>query len=515
MNEQIVLSLDRVVALVLRGLLAAVLLATAAAGAVYTYYRRQPPSYASQTVLTVSTSGFDSGKYGLPSVSVPPLHVTAYRIATLSSEMLAGTLRDLGIADTPSAVQRLRDRTAISTDDRAQLVYVTVTDRTAAGAAKTANALAARVVAWDAERTAAALAELTQVLEQRGAAEAAEIAQLTTAGNAPARLAAVQTQAAETAEALAGTKRLMSNAPGSVTVLQGAVAPLTTVAPTPLFNAVLAALLALALVYAFVLVQEIVDPRVYGADDALKTTRLPLLALLPPTTGRRAYPAELGATLFDGLVAAAGGPPAAVQVTSATGDEGALRVAAALAEAATYHGHRTLLVDADLTEPRLPGLYRDRAKRGTDLSAYLANAERRYQANPVDIGHSQPLYVLFESSPRPAPGTLGRTFARQLESWRDEFDLVVVRTAPWSSTQDAALVAPLVSGTAIVTNARRVRRRLLLGQLAAVRRTGGLVYGLVVTHARRDDPAALSRAAPVEIRPGEVATAATTSRPST
>lgn len=157
MNEQIVLSLDRVVALVLRGLLAAVLLATAAAGAVYTYYRRQPPSYASQTVLTVSTSGFDSGKYGLPSVSVPPLHVTAYRIATLSSEMLAGTLRDLGIADTPSAVQRLRDRTAISTDDRAQLVYVTVTDRTAAGAAKTANALAARVVAWDAERTASSL----------------------------------------------------------------------------------------------------------------------------------------------------------------------------------------------------------------------------------------------------------------------------------------------------------------------------------------------------------------------
>ena len=172
LSEQIVLSLDRVIALIKRGLLVALLLAAATAALVYAYTRRLPPSYSAQAVVTISPTGFDSSKYGLPSVVVPALHVTAYRIAALSDDLLGAALAEQDVTVTPSAVQRLRERTAISTDTQALLVYVTVTAGTAAGAAQTANAVTGELVAWDAARSAAALKELITVLQQRAASTA-------------------------------------------------------------------------------------------------------------------------------------------------------------------------------------------------------------------------------------------------------------------------------------------------------------------------------------------------------
>jgi Mrp family chromosome partitioning ATPase len=78
-----------------------------------------------------------------------------------------------------------------------------------------------------------------------------------------------------------------------------------------------------------------------------------------------------------------------------------------------------------------------------------------------------------------------------LARWREEFDTVIVATSPWSSNQDSALVAPLVDCTVLVTNGQRVRKRLALGQIGAIRRVGGRVLGLVITQTRRDDPAAV------------------------
>lgn len=496
MSDQIVLSLDRVLALIRQGLLLALLMAALVGGAVYGYTRRLAPSYSARAVVTVSPTGFDSGKYDLPSVTVPPLHVTAYRIATLSDELIGGALRSLSESDTPGGIERLRERTAISTDDRAQLVYIAVTGGSAAGAAKTANALAAQLVAWDAGRTNAALHELIDVLTQRSESNIVEL--LTLSGQDPAtsaRLTALQAQQAQTLADIGAAQKLTQNPPGSVTLLQAASAPLTTVAPTPLFSAALAALIAFALVYAALLVREVLDPRIYGAEDALRATRLPLLGLFPAVRNPNlnGYAVGFGAILHDSLRVSSGNAnPNAVQVTGIVGGEGAMAVAAALAEAATLRGNRTLLIDTDMVDPKLPRLYRQTGLRATSLSDYLGHPDMQYRANPIAIGQSRPLYVLYEAQAK-AKGAppLGHALKALLARWREEFDTVIVATSPWSSNQDSALVAPLVDCTVLVTNGQRVRKRLALGQIGAIRRVGGRVLGLVITQTRRDDPAAV------------------------
>lgn len=514
MSEQIVLSLDRVIALIKRGLLVALLLAAATAALVYAYTRRLPPSYSAQAVVTISPTGFDSSKYGLPSVVVPALHVTAYRIAALSDDLLGAALAEQDVTVTPSAVQRLRERTAISTDTQALLVYVTVTAGTAAGAAQTANAVTGELVAWDAARSAAALKELITVLQQRAASTATELQRMDAQDQAAsARLVALQTVAAQTQEDLSAAEKLAQDAPGSVTLLRSAAPPLTTVAPTPLFNAALAALLIVALVYGYLFLRETLDPRIYSAEDALRATRLPLLAIFGTAKREQSYSVEAGGQLRDGLAVTAGGAyPAAIHVSSVGANEGAVAVAAALAEALTFSGYRTLLVDADMADPRLQNLYRSSGRHATNLSDYLKHPEQQYQANPVPIGQTQPLYVLYETTPLShGPTALTRAFAGQLARWREEFDVVIVRSAPWSTSQDAALVAPLVSGTVLVTKAHRLRKRLVVGELAALRRVGGHVYGLVITQAKRDDPAAMARSATYDLPDAPVTQDARTS----
>lgn len=476
---------------ILQGLLPALLIGGAAAYLALQLANRQEPVYEAQATVLAAQTNAGPRDFGLPAISAPPLDVEAYRTAATTDPVLADALQRMGLGEAAlSDIRGLRGDIRVEAQDTrsSSLIHIFGEGATPSAAANRANAVANALVDWDRQRASAGIVRSIEQLESTIASLTDQIRALQTM-NDPSQsdqIVGLISRRAQAQEDLSYARALAASATPLLTVIQPASPPVTPVSPRPLFNAAIAFFLATVLTYGVLLIRRSLDTRLRGVEDLAHVTGLPVLAEFPRVgRGDRSALREPASYLRTNLLfATADAHPKVLLITSAQMGEGKSVTAAGLAEGFVRNGYRTLLVDADLRSPSVAKLYRIPAGRGrSSLVDWLKDPYEGHAVVDVTLGPGQLLQVVpvFQPVAQPAE-LLSMGFRSCLEKWRQEFDVVVIDTAPILAVADTLAIAPYATGTVLVTHLTKTNRNQARTAVDLLRRVGVRVLGVAATH---------------------------------
>ncbi len=277
----------------------------------------------------------------------------------------------------------------------------------------------------------------------------------------------------------------------AVTVADPARIPHAPVSPTPRRNALLGGAIGLLVLAGLALLLDFRDDRIHEPAEAARTFGVPLLGILGASRGNepllltdtelpnieafREALRHVRATMDAGLPA--GG--AAIAISSARSGEGKSVTAANLALLEAQAGKRVLLIDADVREPRLHTLLGLRNNQG--LSAYLARTQHgnqpKFQEGPLGITVLTAGWALAH-----LPDLLGSSrMVNLISDLRDQFDIILLDTAPVLSAADTLALQQAIDGTVLVVDARRTGTRMVARAITALNGVYGKTLGIILT----------------------------------
>jgi succinoglycan biosynthesis transport protein ExoP len=479
-----------------RGLFLAIICSLFAASAAYYFTQRLELRYQARATVLATEIRPDLDALGMSLVMASPLDASSYRVAATSSPVLAKAVAILMRGATSSStIQKLRDKIRVRTDvDRnSTLIHIDVTDHVPEIATFTANAVADALMQWDTGRTAHTLNIVIATLEEQITALDAQLSELDTATeDFQDQHNSLTTLKAEQQIQLSLTRALSNSAVGFLEVLEPATTPLAPISPQPLRNAIAASVLVFFLVYVGLLLHDAFNPRLRSKDELAGISGLPVLAEFPKQM-KKTYrlPHEPTSYLRANVLSATSDiHPKVILVTSALAGEGKSSVALSLAASFAINKQRTLLVDADLRKPVLGRLLNINPIHHS-LQKHLNNA-REYKGhfNPacVLVNATESLDVVPSFDPMPTPAELlSLSFDSCLKKWLEDYDVIVIDTPPVLHVADALTIAPLCTGTVLVTSLQRTDRRQVREAIDTLQRLGAWILGVVAvrpTHVR-------------------------------
>lgn len=158
-----------------------------------------------------------------------------------------------------------------------------------------------------------------------------------------------------------------------------------------------------------------------------------------------------------------------------------------LAIACAQAGRRTLLIDADMRNPRIhrvfglerrPGLAEVLAEQRTEISTIWASTR------------IENLFVLAAGGGRENPGELlarDDRFFRLIAALRLQFDRVIVDSPPIAAVSDGSLIAPAADSVLLVVSAQTSSRGAALRARAELTRVGRQPVGLLFNQQSQDE----------------------------
>ncbi len=491
MQQEITVSLSDLLRFVWRGLIPALIVALVAGFLVYRFSQSREPVYAATaTVLTTQPQRTFTDIF----YAAPPLDASAYREAVLSDPVVTRALQALDPTLTEvelGRVRSLKGHTNVRAveDQNSSLLYIGVEDDSAEGAAQRATALAQALVDWDRQRSQSNIDQSITGLEAQVAAITDRIRALQASDAAEDEIQGQIALRSERINTLNQLRALREAAATGLSVLQPASIPNSPIQPNPLFDATLAALLGVVLTYGLLLLRNSLDTSLRGTDDVATVSGLPVLADFPRLAkGVRSLPREASSYLRTNLLfSTADASPKVILVTSATSEEGKSSIAISLSESFVRNGYRTLLIDADLRKPIIASEYRINNIHQASLEDCLKNPYQPHRAATVSIGAKDYLYVIPTFQPTPqASELLSRGFRECLERWRQEYDVIIIDSAPVLAVADALAIAPLCTGTLLAVNQQKTDRRQLKSVVELLKRIGVRLLGVAVTHVSKE-----------------------------
>jgi polysaccharide biosynthesis transport protein len=255
---------------------------------------------------------------------------------------------------------------------------------------------------------------------------------------------------------------------------------------------------------------ESIDDRLRTSDEVESVTNLPSLAAIPhlgnETENRKNRgkeelnkslerfnrglvtlrdPESIGAEAYRNLrssllLASIDNPPQIIAVTSAFPKEGKTTTASNCAIVLAQRGERVLLVDLDLRRGAL-GTSFGISRQTMGLTTYLRKPDAQREVQ-VPLPELPTLHVL-PSGPRvpnPAEILSSARLEEQLRQWSQEYDRIVLDTAPLLSVSDTQAVAVYADAVMLVTRAGMTRRRALIKARDILLRINAPIVGVVV-----------------------------------
>ena len=168
-----------------------------------------------------------------------------------------------------------------------------------------------------------------------------------------------------------------------------------------------------------------------------------------------------------------------IAVTSVDPSEGKSTTSTNIAWAFARAGYKTLLIDADIRNSVMSGVFKSREKI-TGLTDYLAGTQ--------DLSHGlcetdvENLFVVQSGAVSPNPTALlqSANFERMIETLRKYFDYIIVDTAPIGVVIDAAIIVQKCDASVLVAKAGVAKRREVQKAKSQLEHTGKPFLGVVL-----------------------------------
>jgi len=274
---------------------------------------------------------------------------------------------------------------------------------------------------------------------------------------------------------------------GQVEIVDVASLPYEPVSRFGGIKLALALILGLGLGVAAAVGLERLDLSIHRPDELENSLQLNSLAVIPKVDPARIEGTEAYRVLRTNLLLAPGTEGArSIVVTSAVPGEGKTTTAANLAASLAWEGRRVLLIDGDLWRGRLHRLFS--AKKSPGLAESLMHDEPIPQA--IHRTEIERLSFMPNGKPHGAPSDVV-TRARVpplLARLRQEFDVIVIDTAPVLSAAETAVFASSVDGVLLVVRAGRTDREDIELAMRQINGVSARLVGAVL-----NDPANVAR----------------------
>ena len=168
-----------------------------------------------------------------------------------------------------------------------------------------------------------------------------------------------------------------------------------------------------------------------------------------------------------------------IAVSSVRPGEGKSTTSTNIAWAFARAGYKTLLVDADIRNSVMSGVFKSR-ERITCLTDYLSGT--RYLSHGLCETNVENLFVIQSGSISPNPTGLLQSpkFETMIETLRKYFDYIIVDTAPIGIVIDAAIVAQKCDASILITEAGTTKRRDVDIAKQQLEQTGTPFLGVVL-----------------------------------
>lgn len=228
----------------------------------------------------------------------------------------------------------------------------------------------------------------------------------------------------------------------------------------------------------FALSRQFEYPYLMPGDDSVSEEVIAAFKPFSPAVERlRALRSQLMLRCFD--VDARHQDHHSLAIVSPEAGEGRSFLAANLAVVFSQLGERTLLIDADLRQPRQHELFR--LGNGPGLSAVLSDRADP-QSTVVRVPHLRGLSVLPAGAVPPNPQELlsRPAFSNFLQGTRERFDVVLIDTPPGSCCADAETIAPRAGAALAVSRRHFTSTRRLRTLVDSLRQAGSPVVGTVL-----------------------------------
>jgi capsular exopolysaccharide synthesis family protein len=296
----------------------------------------------------------------------------------------------------------------------------------------------------------------------------------------------------------------------NITVIDRAEVPLAPISPRRSKTSLLGLLAGIVIGCVLAFIFESIDDRLRTSEEVENASTLPSLAAIPHIAvsppSRKNGDKEAEATrvlqtqqnlitLWDPksngaeayrslrsslLLSSIDNPPRVIVITSSFPSEGKTTTALNLAIALAQRGERVLLVDADL---RRGSLYRvfGLPNQGFGLSTVLSQPDEHLEI-PAPFPELPTLHVLPTGPrpPNPAEMLSSQRLNEQMRQWTQQFDRVVIDTAPLLAVSDTQALAVRSDAVILVARAGVTRKRALVRARDLLWRVNAPLAGVVV-----------------------------------
>lgn len=497
----------------IRRRLPVILLSTAlASGLTYWWSSQQPPVYeSSASLITVQQQNNNVANGTLMAASQLPAGaltealqgstVISNVITTLKKSSLPADVKNKLSDDLQRELQMSKLKTVQLTsrlDMTGNGVYtITAQGPTPQAARVLADATTAALSSWDKNR---ALQTVQKALDVQNAQLKAIDKQLKEGGLDQIERETLIATRALTQRNLANTSIQALSITGSLDAVGPAIEPLTPVAPKPLRNAVLVALLGLLFGSGLAALRTVTDRTVRSEEDLL-SLGIPTLGIIPRLrkrdvvlsgivrAARQAGLYEAIGFLRVNLLSAFGNQTGKrIMISSTAPGEGKSSLTATLADGMAASGQRVLIIDADLRRGTQEEVWRkyETVQQWHQLVGHGGGRtlqEALRDPNNVQVLQAQPNVDVLPAGPgiHDSFGTLNRTdLGEILQRWSKNYQMVLIDSPPLLALADGLVLGRHVDGVVLVTEAgtttlQAVRQVIRRAQNANVPIMGGII----------------------------------------
>lgn len=168
-------------------------------------------------------------------------------------------------------------------------------------------------------------------------------------------------------------------------------------------------------------------------------------------------------------------------ITSAEPGDGKSTIAANLAETLSQDNKKVLLMDCDLRRPIIHKFFKISGQVGlTDILIGEIDSSKAI----VKVNENLHVLPSGKKPPNPAEVLGSDEFERNIREFSQNYDYIIVDTAPLGVVADSQILASKVDGTILVANYGKTKREKLLEGKELIEQVSGNLMGVIINRAK-------------------------------